>query len=384
MLVLVAAGLGAFVILRPSPPREYKPGEIVWKVKLPGVEHMQPVLYDGVLYARAHTVWAMPLDNAAIKALDARKGSQLDRLKGYSFGDMLAADGMLFLVTREIILNDYVDTRDAKSLARIGVISSEAVGLQTALLGYGSGVIYVGIAGKRLFAYDTNSRKRVWDVQASGTSGKGSFPTLPEWVALTADSIAFSTGTGEDTRQACLDRLTGSLRWERSVAQGQMVSDGTSLFVNGQGKLYALAPLTGATMWEAGTSASPSETATVAGGLIILRNEAFDAVTGRRVWTAHAGGSVLCPPAIVGTVVCYTSVMGAVEAYDLTTGATLWKTKPRGVRAFLDPPVAGDGLVYCWCDDNKTLYAIAVGAPFVKEAPPAATVPLVQSTASSL
>jgi outer membrane protein assembly factor BamB len=158
--------------------------------------------------------------------------------------------------------------------------------------------------------------------------------------------------------------------WTAAAGQTQAapaVAGGAVYAGSFDGKVHALDPATGATVWTAATGAAVLSSPAVAGGLVYVGSGdrklyALDADTGATVWTVSTGGAVDAAPAVAGGVVYAGSADRKLYAVDAVTGATRWSATTGG--PVLDPPAVAGGVVYASSrDGNAYAFDAATGAP---------------------
>jgi outer membrane protein assembly factor BamB len=103
------------------------------------------------------------------------------------------------------------------------------------------------------------------------------------------------------------------------------------VYLHGQGKLETLDLATGNVLWK---DADPGYnegrgTPAVSGSVVVspiggAGIAAFDAATGRRLWTTTTGGAVESSPVISGNTVYAGAKDGKFSALDLRTGRVVW------------------------------------------------------------
>lgn len=110
--------------------------------------------------------------------------------------------------------------------------------------------------------------------------------------------------------------------------------------------------------WAANPGGSSSSPAVVGGvvysGAWDQRLHAFDATSGRPLWSSPTGGVNSSSPAVAGNMVAVTSTGGKLDAFNAATGQLLWMASVGdGIEA---SPVVAGGVVYNGSLDGK-LYA---------------------------
>jgi outer membrane protein assembly factor BamB len=176
-----------------------------------------------------------------------------------------------------------------------------------------------------------------------------------------------------------LDARTGKVAWhyrtDRCSAASAAVARGTvyHVFMNPKpcdpdtgrqsvtGLVVALHARTGKPRWERVIGASETSPA-IAHGLVYVGDwrgkiYAFDARTGRTVWTFQTGGEVKAGVAVSGRRLYIGSYDGNLYALDALTGRLLWRSSAQerlgGLGAFYATPAVAYGRVYVENTDGK-------------------------------
>lgn len=192
-------------------------------------------------------------------------------------------------------------------------------------------------------------------------------------------------GTGINGIYA-LDAASGQLVWTYHTRGEDMptpaVLDGKIVFGNGDGHVYELDAATGKELWKVDIGSFVSmSSATVSGHRVILAGThpdnlyAVDADTGTLAWktplAAFSSSAGDCAPAVANGIVVTQIEVARAEpgrvaseevAFDATTGKILWTTTlgigavpPRNKDAV---PMIRDGVVYTGSPVTKTAYAL--------------------------
>ncbi len=190
----------------------------------------------------------------------------------------------------------------------------------------------------------------------------------PLWPGATfADGVVYA-GDDEGGLHA-LDARTGAERWSFTaggpIRTRPIVADGGAFFQADDGILYRLDAASGNKVWQARVVDGPVERlpltdpksrydsfgsdVTVAEGRLFLgthdgRVVAVDPAAGKTLWEFATDGGVLAAPAVSAGRVFFGSFDGHVHALDATTGELLWKTDTRGA-VLSTPAVAGDLII---------------------------------------
>ena len=113
------------------------------------------------------------------------------------------------------------------------------------------------------------------------------------------------------------------------------------------------------TAWRAYLAASSKVTPAVAGGVVYVgandgNLRAFDARTGKELWTVETGAEILAEPLVDGGMVYSANGLGVVSAYTLA-GKKVWSFTAGD--AVYSSPVMADGKVIFGCNNGR-LYAV--------------------------
>src|ERR1035438_7480561 len=111
-------------------------------------------------------------------------------------------------------------------------------------------------------------------------------------------------------------------RTDTPVASSPAVANGVVYVGSGDDKLYAFNAATGRLVWSAATSNYLWSSPAVANGVVYVGSDddklhAFDAATGEPLWSAATGSSVASSPAVANGVVYVGSVDGSLHAFSL-------------------------------------------------------------------
>ncbi|HEY2704843.1 MAG TPA: PQQ-binding-like beta-propeller repeat protein [Candidatus Dormibacteraeota bacterium] len=221
----------------------------------------------------------------------------------------------------------------------------------TALAAAGRSV-YAGGGSGEVVAVDASSGRVRWAVRPHSPVLGASMATP----AVTIDGSALLVGSSNGYVYR-LAAATGAVVWARyldSCGESAVTVSGSLLYVSGC-NLYALSAATGSVVWQS-THLGPVITApAVANGLVIAGAAgtyaglaAFDAATGRRVWSANE--FVQDPPTVANGVV-YVDAEFSLDMFSSDTGALLGRvsTLSSGY-AYQGSPIPVDGRVYLWSD----------------------------------
>lgn len=188
----------------------------------------------------------------------------------------------------------------------------------------GNGLVIIGTGGGEVVALDAGTGARHWRVRVS--TGAIHEPAF-------ADGTVYVTAA--DGTIAALRAADGTQVWAINVGPdptGTPTVSAGILYVGSRsaeagGRLRALDPATGATLWQ---TDQPGFAPALSGGLAISGRDdglivARDARTGVERWRFAAGSSPR-GPAIVGSTVFFDDDLGKwIGALDLATGSLLWR-----------------------------------------------------------
>ncbi|MGY1452640.1 outer membrane protein assembly factor BamB family protein [Streptomyces sp. SS8] len=266
------------------------------------------------------------------------------RMSNDVWGTPVVADGLLYVTSFEVHALDVATGR--RQFKTREVAWSMAVS---------NGRVHAS-DGPSLYALNARDGSDVWRLAADG------------WVyALRADRGTVVTGTRGGGVQAW-DAASGERLWELSGAQTDFETDeagpvtrGGSVYVWGDGRLYALEARTGAEQWSypvgdsSATGGVPVRLLPADDGAVYVsagsRVFALDAATGAERWRFDAPAAFLCPPAfapgaaIAGGGVYLADYLGTVYALDAANGHDRWRIATES-RQSAEPVVVADGLVH--------------------------------------
>ena len=188
----------------------------------------------------------------------------------------------------------------------------------------GNGLVIIGTGGGEIVALDSGTGARRWRVRVS---------TVAIHEPAFADGMVYVTAA--DGTISARRAADGTQVWAINVAPdptGTPTVSAGILYVGSRsaeagGRLRALDPATGATLWQ---TDQPSFAPALSGGLAISGRDdglivARDARTGAERWRFAAQSSPR-GPAIVGSTVFFDDDLGRwIGALDLATGGLLWR-----------------------------------------------------------
>jgi outer membrane protein assembly factor BamB len=252
-----------------------------------------------------------------------------------------ADDGRLFAVSRDGGVTQW----------SVGVPNPPLVGPYAA-----DGRLYVTDAKGLLYAFDQADGHRIWSTTTAYT--------VPSRMISADGTVYFGTGDGF---LVAVDAATGIERWRLQPPGATLVNApafGNGLVYAGTvGAGYvAIDPASQRVVWRGDTSDDVTGTASVADGIAYIgaaatatsgKLRAFDAATGRLLWTAT--DDLLQLPTVADGVAYSSTIGGLAVAIDTATGTTKWRIHLAGeVRA----PVVAGGIVYLFAGSERRVYAV--------------------------
>jgi outer membrane protein assembly factor BamB len=194
---------------------------------------------------------------------------------------------------------------------------------------------------------------------------------------VTVASGRLHLGT-HDGRVLAVDPARGETVWEfvsrDSVLAAPAVAGGRVFFGSFDGHVYALDASTGKLLWRRDTRGPVVSTPVVAGDRVVVGNRAYDllaldAATGEPAWARYIWFSWVESSAAVRDGVAYvgSSDAAAVYAFDARTGDRLWKTDVFGW-AWGQPAVTGTR-VYAGTSSQKDYLADHAGLVVAMDRP---------------
>ena len=236
----------------------------------------------------------------------------------------------------------YVGTADNHILALNAVDGSQIWDFETdhAIWGqpaYRDGTLYVASMDWTVYALNAESGELIWNTELGGALA--SRPVLGE------DLVYVSSYDGH---VHALDMASGEERWKAPAEPapdwvwGAPALDGESLYFGDiQGNLYAVNSQSGEELWtqpkttDSGMQTSPI----IANGTLYVATEettgesptgaltAYEAATGRQVWSEATAAPLYATPVIVGDtiVVGQQTADALLIGFDLATGQERWR-----------------------------------------------------------
>ncbi len=221
----------------------------------------------------------------------------------------------------------------------------------------------LAVTGGRVLATD---RVTLYALDAADGSDRWRIASDGLIYALRADRGTLVTATHGGGVQAW-ESANGERLWELSGAQTDFevqdtapVVHGGTVYVWGEGLLYALEARTGAELWRhpvgdaTSTGGVPVRVAPTDDGVVHVsagaRVLALDSATGAERWRFDAPAAILCPPAYASprsraAGVYFADYLGTVYALDAATGDDRWRISTEA-RQSIEPVVVADGLVH--------------------------------------
>lgn len=221
-------------------------------------------------------------------------------------------------------------------------------------------------ADGRLYLSDSKGTFHAYRIDDGGSvwSSAARYPEPSRAIAV-GGSLYFGTGDGF---VVALDAATGIERWRlrppgATHVDAPAFADGR-LFAGTDGAGFvAIDPAGPRVIWTGETGTEDTGSATVSNGIAWIGANAaanvtgtlhaFDAATGRALWTA--ADPALGMPTVASGVAYTTGVDGLVEALDATTGAARWRVRVDGLP---HPAVVVGGVIYLTADGARRIEAL--------------------------
>jgi outer membrane protein assembly factor BamB len=322
---------------------------INWSVATEGLPFTSPAVVAGVVYLG--TDGPFPSTTSRLYAFDAKYGRLLWRHveRGELISDVSVAYGLVYVGTDG---DASVYAYDAETGAQVwrfqgdGPMSTPTVS---------DGVVYVGAALGRLHAIDAMTGEEIWHVEF----GINATPTVAGgrvYVALDGGSVH------------CLDARTGTELWSQDgiglfMTSSPAVADGVVYLGSDDGNVYAFDALNGALKWIYDTGAPVTSSPTVWQGRVYIGLQdpsssllALDEMTGDKLWSAPTGYPFVLSSPTVANGVVYVGT-DRPYAFDALTGKQLWSTA--GSNQINATPAVADGVMYIGAFNNR-LYAYSL------------------------
>jgi eukaryotic-like serine/threonine-protein kinase len=224
-------------------------------------------------------------------------------------------------------------------------------------------LVYLGSSDGNVYALNASNGFRVWNYTTGSLRGE---------TTVVANGVVYVGGGRIYRGIYALNASTGEKIWNHTTSWYQnsvilstpAVADDMIFYAAQSNGLYALSLATGAELWHSGISATESSP-TIANGKVLIGSfsfpnvHAFDAKSGRQLWTFSTQDDVLSSPAIVDGVAYFGSNDRNIYALDIANGRKIWNYST-GDSVISAPAVGKNEIFICSTDGN--VYAI-VGGP---------------------
>lgn len=190
-------------------------------------------------------------------------------------------------------------------------------------------------------------------------------PTL-QTPAVSPDRTALYVGTSAGDVWK-INASTGATIWKRHLdncIQSAVTVSGSMLYVGGC-NLYALSAATGTVIWHSSFFGNGVTAPAVANGLVFAGSQgtysgvaAFNALSGKRVWTSPVG-PVYTAPTVANGVVYVTSVGEVLEMLNSSTGAQIGMYFNARL-SYVGTPIEVNGMVYVSGMSASTTFLVAL------------------------
>jgi outer membrane protein assembly factor BamB len=295
-----------------------RPTRTIWARGLRSFVEYPPSYCNGILYVNGYEGRTFAVNALTGKVIWSRGGQGTKPSTPAIAGSRLivsSIDGTVTAYNREnghIIWQLSVDAK----------VESSPVAIRN--------LVYFGATDGRLFAVDVRSGRIRW---AYDTGGRiNSSPSI--W----GRRICITTYAGSIF---CLDRLTGRKMWNRYFKRdfarydsfyASASTDGKRLFtIARSGKVIAVLARNGKVLWTHHIGSWGYSTPAVAFGRVFIGDlngsiHAFNAATGREVWSRYVGGDILGGPVVIGKLVFF-STTDTTETYAarVADGRIVWR-----------------------------------------------------------
>jgi eukaryotic-like serine/threonine-protein kinase len=304
-----------------------KTNQTLWTFTAGDAVKTSPAIVDGIVYFGS--------DDGYVYALNAANGSLI-----WKYNTNGPVQSSPAIVNGVVYIGGYhshsVFALNAYTGALIWQASTESVyPLEISSVAVSNGLVYVDTtfmgSGCLLYAFDASTGNLTWNHKASG------------WTWCSPVISGNKVYWGYSSRIECLDAKTGESIWNFGImgnGNSPNSSDGT----------YS------------GTSSFSSSNGILFIGTWRENIQAWDASTGKYLWSGNTKGSVDRSTPTIANGVIYASTSlggtqgrmdaGGVSAVDAKTGASLWNTTVGSIR-YSSPAVAG-GLVFVGTDIGPT------------------------------
>ena len=239
----------------------------------------------------------------------------------------------------------------------------------------GAGLVYVGGDDGVLHALSVNSGRERWRFKAGGA--------LRARPKLVASSVYVHADDGFLYR---LDSASGRVRWKQRLERDSIVripidqpgsrhdftasgvlAWGGALYVGTHdGRLLALEPEAGRTIWTADVGGAVIATPALAGGRVFVGSldghvTAWDAGVGERLWSFDTGAAVSAAPVSDGRLVLASSRSYDLFALDAITGESRWN-RYVWFSWVESTPALVDGVAYVGSSDAARVFALELAS----------------------
>lgn len=234
---------------------------------------------------------------------------------------------------------------------------------------YANGVLYTYPDDGFIYALKASDGTQLWK---GANVGK---PDFSHPVPAVDGGMVFVGST--DGNLYALKASDGSIAWQHltggQIADQPTVANGLVYFGSKDKSVYALHTTDGSVAWTHKSDFEVDYAPTVAGGVAYIGLQyslfAFDAVSGKLLWSAPAGDSVdasgyvpngelVSSGAVVTGDQIYVNFGGYLYAFSASQKKYVWRflTTQYGNNRMI--PVVNQGVVY-WAGDNHTVYALS-------------------------
>ena len=236
-----------------------------------------------------------------------------------------------------------INSTNVSKLVPKWTISTEAYGRSTPIVS--NGIVYTAYA-PYLTAYSISTGTLLWSVRV-GFIGFSSTPLVANG-AVYIDSLGALTA---------YNAKTGAMLWITKMTRVAN-SQSASVFANGfvyeawtSGFLYAYDATSGKIVWSANMGTVPYTSPTVYNNLVYIDSAysvlAFNALTGKRVWAFTTEGYLTSTATVANGTLYIGEQDFIIYALNATTGKKLWTT-PNGSHDYTLSLAAANGILYSY------------------------------------
>lgn len=225
-----------------------------------------------------------------------------------------------------------------------------------------NGIVYFGSEDEQLYAVDAQTGIRKW----VGVTG-GLIDATP----AVANGVVYAAS--DDSFVYAYEANDGALLWKAHAGDAGTYSSPTVangiVYVGYQldsfnGALFAFNALTGALVWENDLMqpiySVPAVVNTVVYIGALQATFAFDAQTGKQIWSVANGGN---SPAVVNGIVYIGTVVNGrstiLNAYAAKTGAAIWSSALTAIE--ITSPAVANGIIYVGADSQLCAFSASTG-----------------------